>query len=173
MCSSVTAVGRIMPERRMTAKPWEPRNAQQFPGLTSGYEHGSETPAMLSPSESFFSTSLAAGLEQQSKPNKTPTRTSPALPLRAHLQDDTGGLRVVPQGDAEQAQQRCPCLVGLRAASVDDAGPWHEGMAAGELQASPCVTSPGSSQPPYLLTREHSQPSPHGPRCSASGPGPR
>lgn len=54
MCSSVTAVGRIMLERRMTAKPWDPRNAQQFPGLTSGYEHGSETPAMLPPSESFL-----------------------------------------------------------------------------------------------------------------------
>lgn len=61
----------------------------------------------------FSSTSLAAGLEQQPKPNKTPMRTSPVLPLNAHLQNDTGGLRVVPQGDAEQAQQRCACLVGL------------------------------------------------------------
>lgn len=32
ICSNVTAVGWILPERRMTAKPWEPWKAQQFPG---------------------------------------------------------------------------------------------------------------------------------------------
>lgn len=46
MCSNVTAVGRMMLERRMMAKPWDPRNAQQFPGLTSGYERRSETPTL-------------------------------------------------------------------------------------------------------------------------------
>ena len=65
MCSSVTAVGRMMLERWMTAKPWDPRKAQQFPGLTSGYEHRSKTPARLLPSVLLCppGISLAACLE--------------------------------------------------------------------------------------------------------------
>lgn len=54
MCSSVTAVGRMGLESRMTAKPWEPRKAQQFPGLTSGYAGKKGNGSPLGISSSFI-----------------------------------------------------------------------------------------------------------------------
>lgn len=170
MCSSVTAVGRMVSERRMMAKPWDPRNAQQFPGLTSGYKFGSKTPATLSTSVSFFFPPTLAWLFAWSNskspikpPNPCKNQPSQSFPSArshakgAHLQDDTGGLRLVPQGDAEHTQQRCPHLIGLRAAGVDDTGPWHrEGWQPVNQVSAPCDPFPrraglsqvGESSPP-------------------------
>ena len=40
-----------------------------------------------------------------------------------HLENDSGRLGVVPQGDAEEAEEGRLGLVGLRASSTDDTGP--------------------------------------------------
>lgn len=55
-------------------------------------------------------------------PTNTPLKPPQGHP-GAHLQDDPRGLRLVPQGDPEQAEQRRLRLVGFGAAGVDHAGP--------------------------------------------------
>lgn len=114
MCSSVTAVGRMMLERRMMAKPRDPRNAQQFPGLTSGYERRNKTPAVLSPSVPFFFPPASAwplawsNIENPIKPTKpTQEPARPVLPPRWGLAPRVPTCRMT-RGDCEWYHRGMP-----------------------------------------------------------------
>lgn len=105
-CSKVTAVGRMRAERRTTAKPWGPWKAQQLPGCTSGWKG-------------------RAGSGQgwgQSRPSCTGDCWGHCY-TGAYLEDDAGRLGVVPQGDAEEAEEGRLGLIGLGTSGADHTGP--------------------------------------------------
>lgn len=113
-CSKVTAVGRIRAERRTTAKPWGPWKAQQLPGCTSGWKGRQLGQHMAGDKEPALSTALPdLGWDRD-----------PLLPsLGAYLENDSGRLGVVPQGDAKEAEEGRLGLVGLRTSGTDNTGP--------------------------------------------------
>lgn len=109
MCSTQKDVGRILRDSRITRYPWEPLNAQQLPGYTSGWWGGK------------------GGKVCNSTPDfaiyETPKISVSVMPdhTAAHLNDDTRRLRKVPERQAKQTHEGRLSLVGLRAAGTEDA----------------------------------------------------
>lgn len=112
-CSKVTALGRMRAERRTTAKPWGPWKAQQLPGCTSGWR-GKDGSVC-----GRWRTALSAALYDPGWDSHAGD-TGCSGP---HLENDSGRLGVVPQGDAEEAEEGRLGLVSLRTSSADDTGP--------------------------------------------------
>ena len=114
-CSKVTAVGRMRAERRTTAKPWGPWKAQQLPGCTSGWRGKRRV--------STWHVAKTACPERSSYDPGWDSHGGDTGRSGSHLENDSGRLGVVPQGDTEEAEEGRLGLVGLGASSTDDTGP--------------------------------------------------
>lgn len=122
-CSKVTAVGWMRAERRMTAKPWGPWKAQQLPGCTSGWK-GRKSGQCRAGDGARLGAALAdPGWNRLPAPWATLLKTLLSPLLGAYLEDDPRRLGVVPQRDAEEAEEGRLGLVGLRTSGADHTGP--------------------------------------------------